>query len=281
MKLARYWTKESGEATGADGGRIRVVSRGWSDESLEDAARRARETARKLAAALASGQIERSHYLYGTRPLPEPIVRELAAGAALVTRNSYGALVLNTSHLMFIDIDRDDPAPAAGVLSGLRSLFGKPAAAPRQAPALDDIQAVSEKNGLSVRAYKTAAGYRAIVTNAPYEAADGRTEALLQQFGSDPLYIRLCHSQESFRARLTPKPWRCGVALPPASFPFTTPDEESRFRHWEAEYSSKIRQYATCRYLASFGPGRIDTGLDGLIKYHDAETHAAADLPLA
>src|SRR5437879_3133747 len=111
MKLARYWTKESGAATRSDGAAIRVIARGWSNESIEAAGQRARETARKLAAALASGQIERSHYLYGERPLPEPILKEFRNGAgatALVTRNSYGALVLNTSKLMFIDIDRED-----------------------------------------------------------------------------------------------------------------------------------------------------------------------------
>src|SRR5437867_817872 len=128
MKIARFWTKERGEAARSDGGRIRVVAREWSNESAEAAGQRARETARRLAKALAAGKIERSHYLYGERPLPEPILREFRNGgapAAVVTRNSYGALVLNTSNLMFIDIDRDDaPAPVSGsVISSVLSLF--------------------------------------------------------------------------------------------------------------------------------------------------------------
>ena len=102
-----------------------------------------------------------------------------------------------------------------------------------------------------------------------------------QQFGADPLYIRLCRAQECFRARLTPKPWRCRVGLPPASFPFTTSKEEQRFREWEANYSSTTAQYATCRYLASFGAGRIEDELDELITYHDQETRSASALPLA
>jgi len=57
--------------------------------------------------------------------------------------------------------------------------------------------------------------------------------------------IRLCRSQESFHARLTPKPWRCRLALPPASFPFSTSQEESKFRAWEANYTWR----ATCRQL--------------------------------
>ncbi len=290
MKLARYWTRESGEATRSDGRRIRVVSRGWSNESVEAARPLARETARRLAEALASGQIERSQYLYGGRPLPEPILHEFRNGgddpAAVVTRNSYGALVLNARDLMFVDIDREDApvsaAPADLILS-IRSLFGKAAPAqPKPASAVvDDIQRVTERNSLSVRVYKTAAGYRAILTNALFEAGSRRSEELLQQFGADPLYVRLCRMQESFRARLTPKPWRCRLGLPPVSFPFGTPQEESRFLAWEAKYSSTATQYATCRYVATFGGDHIDPALDDLIKYHDQQTNTGAALPLA
>ena len=91
-------------------------------ESAEAAGQRGRETARKLAMALAAGRIERSHYLYGERPLPEPILREFTDGAAVVTRNAYGALVLNASHLMFIDIDRED-APATAARSAISSVL--------------------------------------------------------------------------------------------------------------------------------------------------------------
>ena len=65
---------------------------------------------------------------------------------------------------------------------------------------MDDIQKVAERNGVSVRVYKTAAGYRASVTNSPREAAASQTEALLQRFGADPLYIRLPLAGMLFRA---------------------------------------------------------------------------------
>jgi len=279
MKLARYWAKESGEAPRKDGSRLRVVSRGWSNESLEAAAQRARETAGKLAAALAAGRIDRSRYLYGERPLPEPILR--AFPAAVVTRNAYGALVLNTDKLMFIDIDRNtQPCHATeSVISSLMTLFGK--AAPSQPKAVDDIQRIAERNGLSLRVYKTAAGYRAMITDASHDAASSQTEALLREFGSYPLYVRLCRSQDCFRARLSPKPWRCDVRLPPVSFPFTSSQDEARFREWEASYNAAAGQYATCRYIAAFGPGRVAAEFADLIQYHDQETRSATQLPLA
>ena len=76
MKLAKFWSRQTGEARDADGELIRVVVRGWSNESLEAAAVAARENARTVAQRLASGPIDGKQYGYGDRPLPEPLVRE-------------------------------------------------------------------------------------------------------------------------------------------------------------------------------------------------------------
>jgi hypothetical protein len=166
-------------------------------------------------------------------------------------------------------------------VSGLKSLFGK---RPQQAAPADavvaHIQQVAQSNGLAALIYKTAAGYRVILPGAHFEAGSAAGETLLEQFGADPLYVRLCRMQQSFRARLTPKPWRCGLAMPPCKFPFVTPDEESRFKAWESKYNSSLPRYATCRLVAST-PGERDLALEDLIRYHDEETKAASTLPLA
>ena len=257
MKLARFWTKEQAQVSGRNGP-VTAVARGWSNASIEDARQVARDLAQRVASRLASGLDNRKQYSYGDRPLPEPVVREMAEGA-VVTRNSYGSLVLNTSDLMFIDIDRDDQ-PAAVV------------------PA---IQRVADSNGLAARVYKTAAGYRALITSERIQAGSARSDILLQQFGADPLYVRLCRMQESFRARLSPKPWRCGSSVPHVTFPFVTPQEEARFRQWEAQYTPAAARYATCQYLTWIGPGRMDPSLEELIYNHDVETKASSTLPLA
>lgn len=292
MRLARYWARAPGEATGPDGRRVRTVARGWSNESLEAARELARTMARRIAERLASPQAEPRAYLYGERPLPEPILREFRGGAgdeprAVVTRNVYGALVLNARDLMFVDIDRagtpSAAAPVAGMLSGLRSLFGQaaPPPPPPENGVVAAIQRVAEANALAARVYKTAAGYRAIVTSAHLEAGGGPSEGLFQQFGADPLYVRLCRLQQSFRARLTPKPWRCGLRTPPVVFPFDAPADESRFRAWEAEYTTTAARYATCRYLTACGAAPVVPDFEELIRYHDQETRAGTSLPLA
>ncbi len=293
MKLARYWTRQAGEAVGRGGERIRVTARGWSNESLEAAGAVARDIAHRMAQRIASNQSTDKQYGYGDRPLPEPVLREFRVGgdspSAVITRNSYGSLVMNARDMMFVDIDRDDaPAPAAAaqnLISGVLSLFGK--AKPEPAPASESstvvtaIQRVVERHSLAVRVYKTAAGYRVLVVNSSFEAGSVRSEALLREFGSDALYVRLCKMQESFRARLTPKPWRCGLPTPPVTFPFEKPEDEAAFREWETKYSAAAALYATCRFVASYGSGGTQPGFEELIQYHDQETKAASGLALA
>src|SRR5437868_9405110 len=99
MKLARFWTRQTAEAIGLDGERVRAVARGWSDQSVEAAAAVGRDMAQRVAQKLAAGAMKGGHYLYGDRPLPEPILYEFQNGGfdprAAITRNVYGALVMN------------------------------------------------------------------------------------------------------------------------------------------------------------------------------------------
>jgi hypothetical protein len=265
MRLARFWIRQPGEAIGPDGSRMRVVCRGWSNQSLDEARANAREAARRLAEKIVSGRNVRGGYLYGDRPLPEPVLREFpSSGAtprAVVTRNMYGALVLNAADLMFVDIDRDDSTPQPRVMN--------------------DIQNNAARAGLSGRVYKTAAGYRFLITSAAFDPAGDLSQSVLSQFGSDPLYMRLCKLQQSFRARLTPKPWRCGLRMPPVKFPFDTPRDEDRFREWEAGYTAAVARYATCKFLASVGSAGVHPAYADLVDYHDQESKAASSLPLA
>jgi hypothetical protein len=260
MKLARYWTRGQGEAIDSDGQRVRVVARGWSDESMDAARERAREIAQRVAQRIISHPGQLNRYQYGDRPLPEPVIREFGP-SAVVTRNSYGSLILNADNLMFVDIDQEKPKPSQAVL--------------------DRIRSVAERHDFSARVYKTAGGYRVLIGNASLQGGTSETETLLNEFGSDPLYMRLCRIQESFRARLTPKPYRCGFYAPPFSFPFETPLDEADYRNWVAEYNSKAAGYSTCGYVATFGGVRIAPEFEELVFYHDQETKATSNLPLA
>jgi hypothetical protein len=192
---------------------------------------------------------------------------------------------MNAEQMMFVDIDRADAsdAPQGGIKNLFSGLFGKAAASPSKAvdAVVEAVGKVAGRQGLSARVYRTAAGYRVLITNRRFTAKTAETEALLKEFGADPLYMRLCRLQESFRARLTPKPWRLGVRQPPVEFPFETLAEQGRFRDWERIYESKAVGYATCAYRTTFGTGGVLPEFNDLIRFHDEKTKAASGLPLA
>jgi len=297
MKLARFWARQTADATNREGKRIRAAARGWSNDSLEAAAAMALQTAQRVVALVAEGRTKLQRYQYGDRPIPEPVIRQfpdpviqqmggVSIARAVVTRNVYGALVLNTNDLMFIDIDSDDapPKPATSIAAGLMSLFRKkqqPVVHPASTSIEDSIAQVGEANGLSLRLYKTAGGYRAIVTNLTQTATDETSLALLHEFGSDPLYVHLCKQQESFRARLTPKPWRMKMWEPPVTYPFQTQQEQQRFDRWNADYVAASARFATCRFIKAVGDSEPAPGFQELIDFHDEQTKAQISLPLA
>src|SRR5438270_7877739 len=105
----------------------------WSFQSAEEAQRLANEAARQLAERFQSGKFPpHQHGYYPGRPFREQVLREIKnAGGELVgvvTRNSYGCLVLNTSRVMFVDVDLPEPkAPSVGLF---KKLFGKPESTP-------------------------------------------------------------------------------------------------------------------------------------------------------
>lgn len=289
MKIAPFWTKADTEARSRSGKPMTVTARGWSYKSMQEALAIARESAIRAAAAIGSAQPTR-RYPYGDRPLPEPILREIRAAdstelAAIITRNAYGALVLNTRNLMFIDIDRKEPAQSPGVIAGLKALFRKKAPGEAEStaapPAVTEIRNVAERRNLAARVYRTAAGYRVIVTSASFEASSPETEQVLRDFGADPLYIRLCRAQESFRARLSPKPWRCNLNQLPVGFPFITDKEKATYQAWVDKYESATTNLGTCEFVSIVGSGAVLPELQPLIAVHDEQTRAHRGLPLA
>src|SRR5690606_32250324 len=95
---------------------------------------------------------------------------------------------------------------------------------------------------------------------------------LLERFGSDPLYVKLCAAQRCFRARLTPKPSRIGCPDAPARFPFSDAGQESRFRTWLASYEASAEAYATCRPLTTLGLGHPTAAVSAILDVHDRFT---------
>jgi hypothetical protein len=186
----------------------------------------------------------------------------------IVTRNHYGSLVLNAAHTLFIDVDVEAPRYEE---------CSQPWIA-----ILEDLQTVlANEKGRGFRIYRTAAGFRVLATTCPFEPASKESNRLMNIVGADYAFIDLCKIQNSFRARLTPKPWRCGARRPPNQYPRTSIDEQRCFNQWLAKYDEACRDHATCQYLGHVGSDDVHKRVRPIIELHDRETKAFASLPLA
>jgi hypothetical protein len=278
MKFYKYWAQA--EATVQSGNRPwKLRAYGGSNQGMDEARQRARETAERAAAAIQQGPLA-STYGYADRPLREEIVQEIngASGfAGVITRNSLGSLILNTARVMFVDVDY--PAQEGSLVAGLRGLWGSlrgkpPAPRPdRDQPILQRFENVSRaRPDLGFRVYRTAGGFRLLVTSQTFEPASADTMELLAEFGSDPLYVRLCKSQECFRARLSAKFWRCSASRPPSRFPWSDAAKEQEYRAWEQKYHAAANRFAVCELVGHRGETAVDENVQPILETHDRLT---------
>lgn len=281
MDIPRFWEKAEGAAEHPDGRPMELVSWGWSKESAAEARAKAGELLRQLQRRLREEGSEPGRYAYGARPVREEILRELpdASGglAAVVTRNVYGCEVLNTAQTLFIDVDL--PPPTLGQRLG--SWLGRRAADPVEARVGELRRILEADRWRAGRIYRTAAGLRVLVTDQLFEPASAEAEQLMTSLGVDPAYLLLCRVQKSFRARLTPKPWRCGADRPPGRHPREDPKIRQEFERWRARYEAAAAQWATCDLVTEFGSGRMKDEVAPLLRLHDEATRCGSGLPLA
>ncbi len=283
LRVPRYWARCEREVEGAGGTLYLLTKYGVSETSQEEAQREAERLLIALAARVA-GHERLDHYAYGERmPLREELVQEVRDGDKLlgfVTRNSYGALVLNTAQVMFVDIDCPKPKPSGGLL---RRLFGGGQPAPDPVPAaLERVASWSRSHSMySFRAYRTNAGLRLLFTSHVFDPRESETRRILEELGSDSLYVRLCRAQECFRARLTPKPWRVGLNAAHHTWPSATPAQEAQRAKWINEYNRRRSNFAVCAFERDFGAGEVLEEAARVVELHDEWTCAPSGRPLA
>lgn len=250
--------------------RIAVTCYGGSNVSLEDAKKNAREKVELIKRKVAGEDEKKAPKDYEVE-IREEIVETLST-SCVVTRNAYGALVLNSADTMFIDID----APRWSIFN----LFANQDAAWRKNKIIKMIRkhaASPQYRKMAFRVYETSHGIRVIVIGRKFFARSKEAEKIMRDFNADRLYRVLCNKQNCFRARLTPKPARVRYHRPGSRYPRETEEENIEFKRWLAEYQEKAERYAVCRYVESVG-GDFP---DNIVKYHDRITKATSQLKLA
>jgi hypothetical protein len=121
----------------------------------------------------------------------------------------------------------------------------------------------------SIRLYRTFGGLRGLITNEVFDPTDPAATEVLNGLNSDPLYVRLCRAQECFRARLTPKPWRCGVNAPPGRYPWPNATVEIAHRQWERNYEQVAIRYTTCKLVKELGSQPMHPEIARIVAIHD------------
>ena len=311
MKIPRYWASDRQSAQDPNGKPLWFNCWRWSETSLDEARQLAQAKAQELVWKVQNGWIL-DRYSYGDRPVREEIKQSITTHdgreVGIITRNPYGALVLNSANAMFIDIDLEQNAPpqdqqqspaldlneiANSLVSGFKSLFGggqqqpaqpppRPAPLSRADSCIQRIEDVARRHpDLDIRIYRTFAGFRCLITNYTFDPSNVVTTDILRDIGADPLYMKLCRTQDSFRARLTAKPWRCGAHRPPSRFPWADRGQEATYRNWEQQYQSIASRYATCKLVKQIGGGRVHPDVAPILGTHDQLACSQHDLSLA
>ncbi len=291
MIVPAYWAE--GRVRSRSGGRQVTVRRfGWSDESQAAAQRHADQRAQEAfdrvqrGEALPRFEYKRAYNGAEGVPIREEILER--HGAAVITRNGYGARCLNVPDVLFADVDIE----GGGVGASLRAAFAPllrlvaPAMArPPEARARERVDAFIAANPTGLwRLYRTPAGFRLLAVHRTYDPASPETQAVFEALATDRIYARMCTRQRCFRARVSPKPWRIGIEkhIGPAhaTWPIK-PERMPQRQRWIDAYERAARGHAACRFIGEFGGGRADPTALAIVRLHDDACRASQELPLA
>ena len=321
--LPQHWTTAEEHVQAPDGRRYALRVWGWSARSMAEAADVARDRAAELVERLRQGGPLRRDSYYPRLPLREEVLTEIRAAdgtlVAAITRNRYGAQVLNTDRLLIADVDspegergtrraaRRQRAGGDSGGGGLGRLVGRllgrsgPAehmfdppdgsasgALPEDGsdeqpttPELTRIDAFAQTHPeLGVHVYRTAAGYRVLITGADAPPDSEQAAAIMRELASDPVYVTLCATHRTYRARLTPKPWRVGIPALTARWPWRDTRTADRASRWLSRYTEACAGSIVCQKVRDARrAARPEEAL--VLDAHDRAVLGAPGAPLA
>lgn len=132
--------------------------------------------------------------------------------------------------------------------------------------------------------YETPAGLRVLALHDTFDPCGEATRTLLRELETDAAYLQMCQLQACFRARVSGKPWRMGIAAHMKPRPGVWPVQEARRAErdaWIARYEEVACGFAACRFVAELGDGPAQARCVAVQRIHDDLSRAHSDLPLA
>lgn len=254
MKFYTYWHKENIQLNIE--GRPRTASfYGGSDISVEDAKKEALKKRDSVQSKIDGRKDAFEDYEAAIR---EEVLERLDQ-KNIVSRNRYGAMILNSENLFFIDID-DARCGFFKWLFSWRKLSKKE----RILKMIAETASLEKFKGMSFRIYETHNGFRLMVIGREIRAGSKESNQIMRDFNSDWLYSILCSKQGCYRARLTPKSSRMRFKSMKIVFP-RNKEQEINLKRWLEEYNDRSRNYSVCKFITQLGNAPVDR----IIEYHD------------
>jgi hypothetical protein len=252
MIVPRYWAEGRAQHR-AKGKQVTIRRFGWSQTSEAEAQANADARANEGLQRVLSGEklIRREPKVPYNGAEGVPIREEIVAehGETVITRNSYGALCLNTPDVLFADVDFAPRSTAqAGCLIMLlllvpsawkawdsgsfklfiglaisslvvgqllgwsgRRIFTLLSGGSKNIAFRRLRRFVNSHRDWRLRVYRTPAGLRVLAMHRFFKPDEPAVKKFFQALGGDPVYVRMCQLQHCFRARVSPKPWRIGM----------------------------------------------------------------------
>lgn len=136
----------------------------------------------------------------------------------------------------------------------------------------------------NLRLYRTPAGFRVLALHRRFDPLEPAVDAFFAALRADTVYGHMCRSQRCFRARVSPKPWRIGIEAHLRPRPGTWPVAPERMplrMSWVQAYEARATAFASCRFVAAIGSGRIDAAAAEVQRLHDRWCRADSALPIA
>jgi hypothetical protein len=136
----------------------------------------------------------------------------------------------------------------------------------------------------NLRLYRTPAGMRVLATQRLFQPDEPAVAECFRALGSDPIFARMCLNQRCFRARVSPKPWRIGIAghmrPRPGVWPVSEYGRPLRAA-WISTYEAAAQSFSACRFVESIGSGIVDPEVRRVMELHDELCRAQSQLPIA
>lgn len=265
MKIYKHWAAEK-QTMMVDGAEQQITCYGGSNISMEDARSRAKEKAEKI-----KRKIKGEKHLFDEYEVEiREEILQIIDNHSAITRNRYGAQVLNTEKLLILDIDKPKTTFA--------DMFKKKDAGQDKLKIFDMVRklAATKYSEYGFRIYETYQGARVIVLGKEFEPGDRNTSKMMSEFNCDRLYMTLCQKQNCFRARLTPKPYRMKMRRYKVQYP--REDDDPELRQWLADYERESRNFSVCKFIEQVGARH---SVDDVVRLHDEITGINFRQPLA